>query len=102
MSTVPLHQDHRPPDHNHGAKPSTIVLTVFAPIEPRPKRIPFDVHLTIGAAARIAADRFGYSADTTPSFRLADGTVLDRSIALDVAGLKNKDEVELVDTGGGV
>lgn len=102
MSTTPLHQEHNPPDHEHGAPRSTVVLIVFAPIEPHPKHIPFDVDITVGAAARIAADRFGYSADTTPSFRLPDGTVLDRSITLAAAGLKNQDEVELVDTGGGV
>jgi hypothetical protein len=50
----------------------------------------------------VAASKFGYDPDGTPSFRLSDGTVLDRSITLKAAGLKHRDEVELVDAGGGV
>jgi hypothetical protein len=104
----PDHPDH-PEFKERGDRPDTtdkgrknLVLIVFAPNDPDPKRFRFDVDTLVGGAAKVAASKFGYDPDGTPSFRLSDGTVLDRSITLKAAGLKHRDEVELVDAGGGV
>ncbi len=79
-----------------------IKLVVSAPNEPDPKKMTFRDEMLVGDAAKEAAEKFGYAAGGTPSFRLSDGTVLDRTITLEAAGLKDGDEVEVVDAGGGV
>ncbi|HVA05206.1 MAG TPA: hypothetical protein VNG12_00530 [Acidimicrobiales bacterium] len=80
---------------------STVVLIVFAPKELEPKRFRFRLDETVGDAAKAAAKKFEYEVGT-PSFQTKDGTVLDRSVTLRAAGVHNREELELVDAGGGV
>jgi len=84
----------------HGDK-KNIVLVVSAPNTPDSKHMPFKTDLLVGAAADEAAEKFGYAAGGTPSFRVGTN-VLDRNITLADAGLQHKDEVDLVSAGGGV
>ena len=98
----PDHPDFEPNPPGKGKGRQNIVLVVHAPSEPDPKRFRFPVDTTVGEAAKEAAADFGYDPDGTPSFRTPDGTVLDRSATLQDAGLEHRDEVELVDAGGGV
>jgi len=79
----------------------TIVVIVFAPKDPEPKRFRFRTDETVGQAAKVAADAFGYVAGT-PSFQTEAGTVLDRNLTLAAAGVHNREKLELVDAGGGV
>lgn len=79
----------------------TVVVTVFAPRDPAPKRFRFLLDEMVGEAAKVAAARFGYEVGT-PSFQAEDGMVLDRTMTLRAAGVKNRQELDLVDAGGGV
>lgn len=90
------------PERDDRRRRRTITVTVFAPVHPDPKRFRFRLSTTVGAAARIAAEEFGYDANSTPSFSTADGVILDRNLTLEAAGVKRRDELELVDVGGGV
>jgi hypothetical protein len=87
-------------DKDKGRK--NIRLEVSAPSEPDSKKMTFRGESLVGDAATEAAEKFGYATGGTPSFRLSDGTVLDRTVTLVAAGLKDDDEVEVVDAGGGV
>jgi hypothetical protein len=78
-----------------------IVVIVFAPKDLEPKRFRFLTDETVGEAAQIAAGAFGYAAGT-PSFQTEAGTVLERSLTLAAAGVRNREKLELVDAGGGV
>ena len=78
-----------------------LVLRVFSPRHPDPKPFRFDLDITVGAAASKASEAFGYDGGT-PTFKRKDRTVLDRMITLRAAGLRHREEVELVDVGGGV
>ncbi len=79
----------------------TIVVIVYAPKVPDPKRFRFHLDETVGEAAKVAAEAFEYEVGT-PSLQTKDGTVLDRGQTLEAAGVDNRDELELVDAGGGV
>lgn len=79
----------------------TIVVIVFAPKDLEPKRFRFRADETVGSAAKVAADAFGYAAGT-PSFQTEAGTVLDRNLTLAAAGVRDREKLELVDAGGGV
>jgi hypothetical protein len=79
----------------------TIVVIVFAPKEIEPKRFRFRRDETVGVAAKTAATAFGYE-EGNPSFQTKDGKVLERSLTLEAAGVHNREELELVDAGGGV
>lgn len=79
----------------------TVVVIVFAPKDPEPKKFRFLLSQTVGDAAKVAADAFKYTAGT-PSFQTEGGTVLDRNLTLEAAGIRNREELELVDAGGGV
>jgi hypothetical protein len=89
-------------DH-HGEEPKhgTIVVIVFAPRHPDPKRFRFKLSETVGEAAKTAAEKFGYEI-STPSFQTKSDDVLDRNLTLEAAGVRNGEELELVDAGGGV
>lgn len=86
------------PDDGHGQ----IVVIVFAPRDPDPKRFRFGRDELVETAARTAAEEFHYDEGGTPSFRLSNGTVLDRTVTLESAGVRSGMELELVDAGGGV
>ena len=57
--------------------------------------------MTVGEAAQIVADAFGY-APGTPTFKNADGEVLDRDKPLRGEHVRDGDALEFVDVGGGV
>jgi len=82
-------------------KRRTIVVLVYAPKELDPKKFRFQLDETVGAAAKVAAEAFGYHAGN-PSFQKKDGIVLDRNITLEEAKVHNREHLELVDAGGGV
>jgi len=75
-------------------------VRVFAPRSTEPKTFQWSRHLSVGAAADEAAAAFGY-AGGTPTLAKGDD-VLDRDKQLVAAGVRDKDDLELVDTGGGV
>lgn len=89
--------------HHGGPRPDCDVVRVkvFAPRSTKPKRFRWPVTLTVGAAADEAAKAFDYEAGT-PTFQNEHDEVLDRQQTLKAAGVKDKDELTLVDTGGGV
>ena len=59
-----------------GHERRTIVVVVFAPKEPEPRRFRFALKERVGDAARIAAQAFGYEVGT-PSFQRKDGIVIE-------------------------
>jgi hypothetical protein len=75
-------------------------VTVSVPRATEPKTFEWSKHLSVGEAADQAAAAFGYSGGT-PSLAKGD-EVLDRSKQLVAAGVRDGDELDLVDTGGGV
>lgn len=77
-----------------------ITVTVFAPREPEPKTFSWNKHRTVGETAAEAAADFKYAAGT-PTF-VKDGKILDRSKQLVAAGVRDGDQLELTDVGGGV
>jgi hypothetical protein len=78
-----------------------MTVTVFAPRATDPRTFTWPQTMKIGEAAAQAADAFGYQPGT-PSFHTAAGEVLDRDKPLIAAGVREGDELELVDVGGGV
>lgn len=80
--------------------PPQITVTVFAPREAEPRTFTFPKTERVGDAARTAATDFGYSGGN-PTFAKA-GKVLDRDKPLVAEGVREGDELELVDAGGGV
>jgi hypothetical protein len=98
-TTVDRHDlgGHEP--ERHGAP--TITVTVFAPRATEPRTYTWPKTTRVGDAAAEAAGDFGY-APGTPSFQNTAGEVLDRDKPLVAAGVRDSDELELVDVGGGV
>jgi hypothetical protein len=89
---------------SEGVAPSghgQVEVVVYAPNQPDPKPFKFAIGELVGAAAQQAAAAFGYAVGN-PSFQVADGGVLDRTVTLQVAGVHNGQKLELVDAGGGV
>lgn len=82
----------------HG--PPTITVRVFAPRETEPRPFTFEKTMRVGEAARLAADAFGYVGGT-PTFAKGN-VVLDRDKPLVAEGVREGDDLELVDAGGGV
>lgn len=82
-------------------KRRTIVVLVYAPKDLEPKRFRFSLVATVGAAAKVAAEAFGYQGGN-PSFQKKDEVVLDRNLTLEAARVHNREHLELVDAGGGV
>jgi hypothetical protein len=76
-------------------------VLVFAPREVDPKSFSWEKTMKVGEAAREAAVAFRYEA-TTPTLQNKDSRVLDRNKPLVAEGVQDGDELELVDTGGGV
>jgi hypothetical protein len=90
-------QGHEPEHHG----PPTVTVTVFAPRATEPRTYTWPKTMKVGEAATEAARDFGYQPGT-PSLQNADGEVLDRDKPLVAAGVRDGDELELVDVGGGV
>ncbi len=82
----------------HG--PPSINVTVISPRETTPRPFTFEKTMRVGEAARVAADAFGYTGGN-PTFARGD-TILDRNKPLVAEGVRDGDELELVDAGGGV
>jgi hypothetical protein len=83
-----------------GPDKQVLDVTVFAPRSTEPRAFQWNKHLTVGEAADQAGSAFGYLGGT---LSLAKGDeVLDRGKQLVAAGVRDGDELELVDTGGGV
>jgi hypothetical protein len=79
-----------------------IHVEVFSPKEAKKgKKFTWELSMLVSAAAREAADKFGYASQGTPGLSKA-GQVLDNTQSLEAAGVVDGDELTLVDTGGGV
>ena len=78
-----------------------LVVEVFAPRDPDPKKFTWPKKTLVGKAADEAAKAFKYEAGA-PTFQNKDRKVLDRSETLAAAGVHAFDVLELTDTGGGV
>ena len=92
--------DPKQDQHDNQGKKDHLKVTVFAPRHPKGKKFNWAPDLTVAAAAEEAAAEFEYAAG---NFSLEkDNVVLDRGLTLAAAGVKDKDELGLVDTGGGV
>jgi hypothetical protein len=100
MSTAVDRHDHQGDGpERHG--PLTITVRVFAPRATEPRTYTWPKTTRVGEAAAEAARDFGYEPGN-PSLQNADGEVLDRDKPLVAAGVRDGDELELVDVGGGV
>jgi hypothetical protein len=84
--------------HHHGHP--TITVLVRAPRSTEARRFTFEKTELVGVAARHAATEFGYSGGN-PTFAKS-GIVLDRNKPLVAEGVRDGDELDLVDAGGGV
>ena len=82
--------------------PPTVTVTVFAPRSAESREFTFPQTMKVGEAARTAAEAFGYAPGGNPTFENADNEVLDRNKPLVAAGVRDGDQLELVDAGGGV
>lgn len=77
-------------------------VRVVTPSDPRPREFTFGKTETVGAAAAAAATTLGQH-PTSPSFEIEKTEkVLDRSLTLEAAGVRDGMLLELVDAGGGV
>lgn len=94
-----VHHDSTEKKHTNN---SDLTVTVFAPRTPDGRTFTFRRSERVGAAARTAADAFGYQPDGNPTFATGEGVVLDRDKPLASTHVRNGDELELVDVGGGV
>ena len=83
----------------HGAK-DDLKVTVSAPRAPKPKSFKWSSGMMVSAAAAEAAAAFGYTGGQ-PSL-VKDGSALPGEVTLKAAGVHDKDELTLLDTGGGV
>ena len=80
-----------------------LTLIVHAPRKPDPKPFTWPKTMKVGDAAKNAATDFGYSGGN-PGFLLLGSAPrsLDNKKTLVAEHLKDNDEVEITDTGGGV
>ena len=85
--------------HEHPG--SDLELRILAPREPEPRTFTFHKSTLVGDAARTAADDFGYKGGS-PTLQNAAGDLLDRNQPLAGQHVKDHDELDLVDVGGGV
>jgi len=76
-------------------------VRVFSPRVPDGKWFRFRKDQTVGSAAGRAATEFGYEGGS-PTFETEQKLVLDRTITLEAAGVRNRQVLELVDAGTGV
>lgn len=83
--------------------PDAATLTVFvvAPSEPTPREFTWHRSMKVGEAAKEAAAAMGFTGQN-PTFMTAEGKVLDRTLPLAGAHVRDGDQLELVDVGGGV
>ena len=78
-----------------------LTVEVFSPRVPEPMKFTWPKAFQVGKAADEAAEAFKYEAGT-PTFLDKDQKVLDREETLIAAGIRDFDQLELTDKGGGV
>jgi hypothetical protein len=86
---------------SHDKKELSVV--VVAPRSPDPKPFSWSKTMKVGEAARDAATAFGYTGGN-PGLQTSDdpARALDNNKPLVAEGVKDGDQLELIDTGGGV
>jgi hypothetical protein len=84
-----------------GSGSNEISVTVFSPRIPDPRQYTWPRNKRVGEAAREAANDFGHTGGA-PGFQNAAKKVLANSKPLVAEGVRDGDELELVDTTGGV
>lgn len=83
-----------------GKSKQEIRVEVSAPRAPESKTFVWDKHMLVSDATADAARAFGY---TDGNFSLTkDGVALDPAKQLVAAGVRDRDKLRLLDTGGGV
>lgn len=80
---------------------ATVSVTVVAPNNPTPGTFTWPKSKRVGEAAAEAAAALGFSGGN-PTFMNSADEVLDRDRPLVAAGVRDGDQLELVDIGGGV
>ena len=88
-------------DRDHLGDDGELTVDVFSPRVPESKKFTWAKSLKIGEAADEAAKAFGYEAGN-PTFQDKDRKVLNREKTLIEAGVRDFDQLELTDQGGGV
>ena len=87
--------------HDRTGGNGNLTVEVYSPRLTQPKKFTWSKSLQIGQAADEAAKAFNYEAGT-PTFLNKDGKVLDREKTLIESGVRDFDQLELTDKGGGV
>ena len=97
------HPSSRGAEESGPGQKQTLTVTVFAPNSPDPKEFTWPKTLKVSEAARAAATDFGYSGGD-PGLQTAppESRVLDKNKPLVAEGIRDGDELELLDTAGGV
>lgn len=85
-----------------GPDVTEITAEVFHPTEPEPITKTWSWTIKVGDAAAEAAEEFGVPNPDSATFRDEDGEILKPEKPLKAAGVEDGDELELVDTTGGV
>jgi len=95
-------QQANPLGHDEGKQELTLVI--HAPRAPEPKTFTWAKTLKVGEAARQAASEFGYVGGNPGLLLLREtpARVLDNNKPLVAEHLRDGDELEITDTGGGV
>lgn len=90
-------------DRGHGEDKHDLTVTVFAPSTTEGISFTWPKTMKVSEAARAAATAFGY-AGGNPGLQTADAQarVLDSRKPLVAEHVNDGDELELIDTGGGV
>ena len=91
--------DHRKQEHQVSA--GELTVEVFSGRVTNSKKFTWSKSLLVGKAADEAASAFNYEAGS-PTFQNKDKKVLDREKTLLDAGVRDFDQLELTDKGGGV
>jgi hypothetical protein len=85
----------------HEQHSTEVTVQVFIPRLTEPKLFTWPLTLTVGQAAKEAADAFGYSQSSNPTLGRGNHT-FDRNKTLEQEHIHNNEELELLDVGGGV
>lgn len=95
--------EHEGGHSDHGQDDKQLTLVVHAPRSPDSKTFTWAKTMKVGDAAKEAAVAFGY-AGGNPSFQTlaTPPRQLDKNKTLVAEHLKDGDEIEITDTGGGV
>lgn len=83
-----------------GDSKQDLQVEVSAPRVPEPKTFTWNKHMLVSEATAEAGQAFGYTGETLSLVR--GNTALDPDKQLVAAGVRDGDELRLLDTGGGV